>query len=103
MSLKSRVEIDQLFKNGRKLSGDYFTLLWEKSESFKYGVFVAKSAGDAPTRNRIKRLSREAIRLNRKHLTFSVIIALLPHKQAEVPDFEDIDAEIGRLFDLIKA
>lgn len=103
MSLKSKVEIDQLFKNGRKLSGDYFTLLWEKSESFKYGVFVAKVAGDAPTRNRIKRLSREAIRLNRKKLTFPVRLALLPRKQAKVPEFEDIDAEIGRLFELIKA
>lgn len=103
MSLKSKVEIDRLFKNGRKLSGDYFTLLWEKSESFKYGVFVAKAAGDAPTRNRIKRLSREAIRLNRKNLTFPVSIVLLPNKQAPIPEFEDIDAEIGRLFDLIKA
>jgi ribonuclease P protein component len=103
LSLKSKVEIDQLFKNGRKLSGDYFTLLWERSESFKYGVFVAKAAGDAPTRNRIKRLSREAIRLNRKKLTFPVTLVLLPRKRAPIPEFEDIDAEIGRLFDLIKA
>jgi len=101
LSLKSKVEINRLFNNGQRLSGDYFTLLWEKSDSFKYGIFVRKEHGSAVFRNRIKRLYREAIRLNRQLLENNVKIAVLPKKTVQKTDFNEINAEISKLFNII--
>ena len=101
LSLKSKVEINRLFEKGQRLSGDYFTLLWEKSDNFKYGIFVRKEHGSAVYRNRIKRLYREAVRLNRMLLENNVKIAILPKKIDQAVRFNEINAEISKLFKTI--
>ncbi|MCK4573625.1 MAG: ribonuclease P protein component [candidate division Zixibacteria bacterium] len=96
--LKSRLEISHLFKAGKRFSGAYFSLVWQENDSFKYGVFVSRRFGNAARRNRIKRVFREAIRLNRKLLERPVKIAVLPNRVSDKQKFELIDAEISRLF-----
>lgn len=64
--LKSRKSIDQLFKEGRYLSRGYLRFRYLKQP---YGytrvvITVSKRVGDAPFRNRLKRLIREALRLS---------------------------------------
>ena len=101
LTLRNRVEIGRLFKSGRRLSGDSFTLLWERSDSFRFGIFVKKEHGSTVTRNRIKRLFREAIRLHRTELNRPLIIGVLPKTTIKEWDFGSIDAEIGRVFNLL--
>jgi len=82
LSLKSRVEIAGLMK--------------------KFGVFISKQAGIAVERNHLKRLFREAVRLNRERLNVTGKIAILPGKQAIKKDFEEINADVGRVFEKLK-
>ncbi|MEW6411141.1 MAG: ribonuclease P protein component [Candidatus Zixiibacteriota bacterium] len=101
LSLKSRADIDRLLKQGKRISGDYFSLSWEKSEEFRYGVFVSRKFGSAADRNRLKRLVREAVRLNRRALKQPVSIAILPKQKVGQADFEIINAEISQIFETI--
>lgn len=98
MSLKSKVDIDRLFKKGRRSPGDCFQLYWETSDQFRYGVFAGRKLGGAVERNRIKRVYREAIRLNKDQLSNSVLIAVVPRPGPEKQTFEQVNAEINRVF-----
>lgn len=98
MSLKSKVDIDRLFKKGRKASGECFQLFWEASDQFQYGVFVGRKLGGAVERNRVKRVYREAIRLNKDLLGSIVTIAVVPRPGPEKQTFEQVNAEINRVF-----
>jgi ribonuclease P protein component len=101
LTLKSRKEIERLLKSGERNSGSYCTVIWEYSESFRYAVLISGKIRKAVTRNRLKRLFREAIRLNRKSLIEPVKIAFLVRSIANEPEFEDINTEVVRAFTLI--
>ncbi len=103
VSLKKKSDIDALLKEGYKISGDCFLLFWQKSEEFQYATLVSGKLGTAPQRNRIKRLAREAIRLNKMKLPKYVKIAILPDKRSNLVNFESLNAEISRIFELIKS
>lgn len=98
LTLKSRVEIGRLLDRGRRETGRDFTLVWESSERFEYGVFVKGKAGNAVERNRLKRLYREAIRLNRATLKHQIRVIIFHRSQADKPGFDSINAEISRIF-----
>ncbi len=99
LSLKSRVEIAALFKQGRRFQGNLCTLIWQPAESFAYGVFLSRGFGSAPRRNRAKRLYREAIRLGQGQLPSPGKLAILPRAAEKQPSFEVIKADVFRLFE----
>ena len=76
-SLKNTSEIDTVFKEGSKLSSKLISLYYGKSEK-ENSLRIAFSVGKkthalAKTRNKLKRLMKEALRLNgHEYLNYSL-------------------------------
>lgn len=116
--LKEKKIFDQLFKSGKTvLSKDnllkaiYFS---EKSEHFivKIAVGISKKAGNAVWRNRLKRLIRNAYRLNKlkivelakqKGIRIHIVFSSVRLNQYNSPRlfYKDIESEVLSLLEII--
>ena len=103
LCLKQRREIEPLLARGRRLQSEAFSIRWQPQESFRYGIFLRGRGSTAVARNRIKRLLREAIRLNRSRLNNPVHLAVLFARKAEDIKFHALDTQIKVAFDRINA
>ena len=97
-SLKSRLEISRLLRGGQRYPGRYCTVVWENSPSLKFAVLLSGKIKTAAFRNRLKRLFREAIRLNKSQLDRSAKVAILVRIITDEPTFQNIEQEIVLAF-----
>jgi ribonuclease P protein component len=101
LRLRHKTEIDPVFRRGRthRLGWLQARTLPNGRGASRFMVSVSKRAGSAPARNRIKRVLREAIRLNRHSLTTPHDICLFvtsrPPQRARLAD---VERELNRLF-----
>ena len=79
-----RSEFLYISRFGKKIQDRHFIVIFcpSRSERTRLGVTVTRKVGDAATRNRIKRLSREYFRLNRHNITGKWDINIIPKKAA---------------------
>ncbi len=101
LTLSHNNDVRPLLYKGKRMSGKGFTVSFGWSEQFRYMIIVPKRLGNAPRRNRIRRLYREAIRLNRKLLTKNVRMALIVRELDPATEFQAVDAEIARIYEAI--
>lgn len=68
--LLKRREFERVIRQGVRFSGKsvYIEILPQKEGPTRLGITVTKKFGDAPVRNKFKRLVREAFRLNQSSL-----------------------------------
>ena len=105
--LKSRKLIEQLFLEGKSVTVFPFRMLYlqtsfEHGPKIKAGISVSKrNFKKAVERNRIKRLMREAYRLNKSHyfnnITTSYALMIL-YIGKDMPDFGSVDSNLKLLF-----
>jgi ribonuclease P protein component len=101
--LKSRKAIDQLFKEGQRFSVPPFRVCYQfTAAELKFGITVsAKNFKKAVDRNRVKRLSREAWRLQKNELQQAIIEkhkgldVFLIYTAKELPDHSLIANKVG--------
>ena len=75
-SLKNTSDIDAVFKSGQKISSELISLYYVGSNSKELKIAFSvgkKSHGLASTRNKLKRLMKEAFRLNAMGVVGDVI------------------------------
>lgn len=100
-SLRSRRDIERLFRDGRRHTGNSLVCVWQQSDRFQYGVFVGRALGSAVQRNRIKRRLREAIRLCRGGLKEPVRFGIVPRPASAETGFRQLHAEINQTIEHI--
>jgi ribonuclease P protein component len=92
--LKSKKQTDQLFSEGKKFSVTplriFFMLNTSASISHQFGVGVSSKVFKRATdRNRVKRLVREAWRLQ-KHLLQAKLIVFFIYTGKELPEYKQV-------------
>lgn len=104
--LKSRKSIEQLFSEGKKIIAAPFKVLYifenEKEPSLLFGAGVsAKNFKKAVDRNRVKRLTREAYRLQKISLLEKVkanniqLNVFFIYTGKELPAYKDVYNKVG--------
>ena len=91
--LKEKIDFDNIFKNGKKISTPYFLFTYIKSNPEKptlIGIIASKKVGGAVQRNRAKRILRVASRVilekYPKGLNITIVAnsQILSHSSAEL-------------------
>ena len=75
-SLKNTSDIDAVFKSGQKISSELVSLYYVKSsdKNLRFAFSVGKKSHNlASTRNRLRRLMKEAFRLNAQNYIDNVV------------------------------
>ena len=82
--LRNSADIRLVFKEGRRASGPFCTLLYRRNDRgcMRVGVVVGKKLGGAVARNRAKRRFRELGRLSLAHLPVGWDVLILPKREA---------------------
>lgn len=107
--LCSRKVISRLFENGNTFYSDPLRILWLKSEeTLSFPVQSAISVGKksfprAVDRNRIKRLMREAWRLNKHKLYNQLekirikVVIMIIYSGKNIPEYNDLETIMNEL------
>ncbi|MBS0649005.1 MAG: ribonuclease P protein component [Verrucomicrobia bacterium] len=90
--LKTRDEFRRIKKYGKRITGRavIFDVLSEKFPFRRLGLTVSKRFGNALSRNRFKRLIREAFRLTQYQLPPGLILHVTPRPDTPMPTFKEI-------------
>lgn len=105
MRLRSRKDIEAVYRQGQyhHLGMLHAKTLRTEVETPRFLISVKKKIGTAPERNRIRRVVREAIRLNQSHLCASYDICLfLTQRPQPSPRLATVEPEILKLFERLK-
>lgn len=102
LRLRKKTDIDPVFRHGR-----YHRLGWLQARvqrsafpASRFMVSVSRRAGTAPARNRVKRVLREAVRLNREALSAPHDVCLfVTRRPPSGVGLADAERELRRLFD----
>lgn len=98
MIIHRRDTIEQLFKNGKKISGQFIYMLYlsiaeSESADMQVGFMCGKKIGNAVVRNYYKRVLREVFRKNKTYFKgFQTLI--ITQKSILNSDFESLQNDI---------
>ncbi len=92
-SLK-RAEFKRLSREGKRIVGKRICIDWIQSQNGpRLGITASKRYGNAPERNRFKRLVREAFRQNYSRLP-NIDLNVVPRQQAKGAKLQEIASEL---------
>ena len=96
--LVSQLDFDRVFHDGVVASDSVLVIhaVRGKQPWTRIGLSVSKRVGNSPTRNRWKRLIREAFRRQKTELPLGIDMVVRP-KRGSVPDYELVFKSILKL------
>ena len=83
LRIKKQADFQRFFQKGRRAHSPSLTLLYTPAEKMRMGVSVGKKHGKSVQRNRVKRLVREAFRLNQDKMQGTYSFIILPKANKE--------------------
>ena len=103
--LKS-AEFRTIYQEGSKFVGPLFAAFYRRAESGRaprVGFTTPRAIGKAVVRNRIKRRLREAVRLQMDEMGAGWDVVFNPRRSVLKAEFEQLRAEVARLFGTLRA
>ena len=98
--LKRRASFMYVFRKGERTSSPDLTLIAARSrEGLKIGLSVSKRVGNAVTRNRVKRLLREAIRPLEDSIAKSYLYVIVAAPSLAQRDFGEVSRQVRQVFE----
>jgi len=102
LRLKTQRDFRAVYGRGRRASGDWVTVVvWPRRtgevEAPRLGVSVSKDHGGAVRRNKLKRVLREAFRLERERMPQSCDVVLIPKRRDDDLPLHELRQELARL------
>jgi ribonuclease P protein component len=97
--LVRRGEFDAVYRAARRRSSASFTVFFRANgeHASRFGFSIKKALGGSAVRNRIRRRTREIIRLHRQELPTGWDIVIHPRGSVERAPFQTIEAELVRV------
>lgn len=98
--LKKRPEFKSLYRDGKKISRDEFVIYFAPSRGNrgKLGVVISSSLCNAVKRNRLRRIIREAYRLNKGVLKPGQDIIVRPKKSMILISAKEAETLLVKVF-----
>src|SRR3954454_4583073 len=91
--LTDKRDFQRIFHHGQSFANRYLVMYYLKNrsnETFRVGFSVSKKVGKAVVRNRVKRLLREAFRLEKDRIEEPIDFVVIARPSAAELDFEKI-------------
>ena len=102
LRLKTQRDFRAVYGRGRRAAGDWVTVVvWPRREGEvdapRLGVSVSKDHGGAVRRNKLKRVLREAFRLERARMPQSCDVVLIPKRRPDDLPLAELRGELPKL------
>ena len=96
--LLSRKDFRRVYRRGKRAAGKHLVVVafHRRRPGFRLGLSVSKANGHAVRRNKIKRIFREAFRLERPQLPGGYDLVLIPQPR-ERYELDDVRRELVQL------
>jgi ribonuclease P protein component len=98
--LTDKRDFQKVFHHGQSFANRYLVLYYMKNRTndrFRIGFSVSKKVGKAVTRNRVKRLLREAFRLDKDRIKEAYDMVVIARPSAAELDFKEIQQNVQHL------
>jgi len=104
LRLRTQREFRSVYGRGRRASGEWLTVVvWPRRAgevpAARIGVSVSKEHGGAVRRNKLKRLLREAFRLERHRMPADLDVVLIPKRRDDNVPLQPLREELVRLIE----
>ena len=98
-------DFSRIYARGERAGGEHLTIvaLRRREPGHRLGLSVSKANGCAVIRNKIKRIFREAFRLERPELPGSFDVVMIPRQRPGKYVLAEVRAELRRLLARIEA